>query len=83
MSFSGLQYPVNTTIHYLEANMAILQMLGLSPSEEDKKLKRLVENSYASVRVVGRGTVKIDPKEVRTTQEFKQARKDAKAIVRA
>lgn len=67
----------------MEANMAILRMLGLSPSEEDKKLKQLVENSYTSVRVVGRGTVKIDPKEVRTTQEFKKAREDAKAIVGA
>lgn len=63
--------------------MAILRMLGLSPSEEDKKLKQLVEGSYASLRVVGRGTVKIDPKEVRETREFKKARADAKAIVEA
>lgn len=63
--------------------MALLRMLGLSPSEQDKKLKQLVENSYASVRVVGRGTVKIDPEEVRKTEEFKQARNNARAIVGA
>ncbi len=63
--------------------MALLQMLGLSPSEQDKKLKMLVENSYASVRVVGRGTVKIDPEEVRNTEEFRQARNNARAIVGA
>lgn len=63
--------------------MAILRMLGLSPSEEDKKLKKLVDNTYTSVRVVGRGTVKIDPHEVRNTKEFKKAREDAKAIVGA
>lgn len=63
--------------------MAILRILGLSPSEEDIKLKELVENSYASVRVVGRGTIKIDPREVRRSIEFKKAREDAKAIVEA
>ena len=62
--------------------MTILRMLGLSPSEEDKKLKQLVENSYTSLRVVGRGTVKIDPKEVRNTEEFKRANKAAKDIVK-
>lgn len=63
--------------------MGILTTLGLSPSEDDKKLKELVENSYNSVRVVGRGTVKIDPNEVRKTKEFQKAREDAKAIVGA
>lgn len=61
--------------------MAILRFLGLSPSKEDKKLKRLVENSYDSIRVVGRGTIKIEPQEVRSSAEFKKAREDAKAIV--
>lgn len=63
--------------------MSLLRLLGLSPSEEDKKLKKLVENSYASIRVVGRGTVKIDPNEVRNTKEFQDAREEAKAIVGA
>ncbi len=63
--------------------MSLLRLLGLSPSEEDKKLKKLVENSYSSIRVVGRGTVKIDPNEVRNTKEFQDAREEAKAIVGA
>lgn len=52
-------------------------------SEQDQKLKQLVDGSYTSVRVVGRGTVKIDPEEVRKTPEFKEARKRAKEIVSA
>lgn len=63
--------------------MGILKALGLAPSERDKKLKELVARSYVSVRVVGRGTVNIDPQEVRLSDEFKQARKQAKAIVEA
>ena len=63
--------------------MSILRMLGLAPTESDKRLKELVSNSYNSVRVVGRGTVRIDPKEVRQTKEFKKALGQAKAIVQS
>jgi hypothetical protein len=63
--------------------MKLLQILGLSPSEQDEKLKKLVNNSYKSVRIVGRGTVKIDPKEVRDTEEFQKARREAMEIVGA
>ena len=63
--------------------MKLLQILGLSPSEQDEKLKKLVNNSYKSVRIVGRGTVKIDPKEVRETEEFQKARREAMEIVGA
>lgn len=62
---------------------ALLRMLGLVPSEEDKKLRSLVDNSYKSVRVVGRGTIRIDPKEVSDSKEFKDAREEAKKIVGA
>lgn len=51
----------------------ILIYLGFAPSEQDKKLRALVENSYTSLRVVGRGTVRIDPDEVRQSEEFKRA----------
>ncbi len=64
-------------------SMRILKALGLAPSERDKKLKELVSRSYSSVQVVGRGTVKVDPREVRLSDEFKDARKLAKAIVGA
>lgn len=61
--------------------MGLLRALGLARSEEDKRLKALVSQSYSSVRVVGRGTVKIDPCEVSDTSEFKQAREQARLIV--
>lgn len=61
----------------------ILVSLGLAPSEHDIKLRELVNKSYKSVRVVGRGTVMIDPAEVAATPEFKAARKRAGEIVRA
>jgi hypothetical protein len=59
------------------------KMLGLAPDKDDERLKELVNKSYKSVKVVGRGTIRIDPKEVRETEEFKKARKQAKAIVGA
>lgn len=63
--------------------MGILKALGLAPSERDKKLKELVTRSYTSLRVVGRGTVTIDPREVRLSKEFREARALAKVIVDA
>lgn len=62
--------------------MSLFVKLGLAPSERDKRLKRLIDNSYPSIRVVGRGTVKIDPNEVRSTPEFKIARARAEQIVK-
>ena len=61
--------------------MSFLQKIGLAPSDDDKKLKSLVESSYKSVRVIGRGTIKIDPAEIRSSSEFKSAREKAKRIV--
>lgn len=61
--------------------MSLFSWLGLTPSDADKKLKQLVQNSYESVQVVGRGTVKIDPQEVRNSVEFRRARAQAKIIV--
>ncbi len=60
----------------------LLISLGLAPSAQDIKLRDLVNRSYKSVRVVGRGTVKIDPAEVVATPEFKAARAQAADIVR-
>lgn len=44
-------------------------------------LKRIVKGTYKSAKVVGRGTIRIDPKEVRKSPEFKDALKKAKEIV--
>ena len=52
-------------------------------SDRDQKLKDLVANSYDSVRVVGRGTIRIDPREVSGSKEFSRAREQARAIVQA
>ena len=59
----------------------ILVSLGLAPSDSDIKLRDLVNKSYKSVRVVGRGTIKIDPGEVAATPAFKEAREKAGKIV--
>ena len=59
----------------------VLQLLGLAPTEQDKKLIALVNQGYCSTRVVGRGTVKIDPHEVNQCEHVKQARRYAKNIV--
>lgn len=59
----------------------LLKLLGLAPSQRDLELKELVENSYRSVQVVGRGTIKIDPQEVRRSPEFQAALRQARAIV--
>ena len=61
--------------------MSVLKWLGLGPNQREERLKNLVSHSYNSVRVVGRGTVKIDPKEIRNSSEFKRARGLAKNIV--
>lgn len=50
----------------------LLRQIGLFPSEEDRKLKALIDSSYKSLVVVGRGTIHIDPEEVRKTKEFKE-----------
>ena len=46
-----------------------------------KSLRQLISETYKTARVVGRGTVKIDPSEVSSTEEFKQAKKKARDIV--
>jgi hypothetical protein len=62
---------------------SLLSLLGLAPTERDREIAQLVKNSYKSVRVVGRGTIKIDAKEVRDSPEFQRALQRAQAIVEA
>lgn len=63
--------------------MKLLVLLGLAPSKNDEKIQELVVNSYKNVRVVGRGTVKIDASEVLNSRQFKEACKDARRLVTA
>lgn len=65
-----------------EYGMSFLRILGLAPTERDERMKNLVSGSYNSVKVIGRGTVQIDPQEVRSSAEFKRARRQAEAIVK-
>lgn len=60
---------------------AILRWLGMVPTEEDEKLKTLVDASYKHIRVSPRGRLSIDPKEVAQTPEFKQALQQAKLLI--
>lgn len=60
---------------------AFLIWIGLSPSKSDLALQQLVNSSYESVEVIGRRTIRIDPKEVISTKEWKEARQQAKSIV--
>lgn len=62
--------------------MSFLSKLGLAPDKEDKRLKELVKSSYKKVKVVGRGTIRIDPTEVSSSQEFKDAQEKARILVR-
>lgn len=48
-----------------------------------KNLRQLISQTYKSARVIGRGGIKVDPSEVSSTKEFKQAKKKAKEIVEA
>lgn len=49
--------------------------------ENDESLIELVNNSYSTLRVVGRGTIMIEPSEVYESVEFKEAQVKAKNIV--
>lgn len=61
----------------------LLRLLGLAPSARDREIAQLVKNSYKSVRVVGRGTIKIDAQEVFDSPEFQWALQRAQEIVDA
>ena len=59
----------------------ILQKLGLYPTDEDRKISDMVSNSWKSLKVSRRGTITIDPAEVRASPEFQNDLKRAKEIV--
>lgn len=58
----------------------IFQWLGLSPTEEDKKISAMIKNGYPS-KVVGRGTIMIDESAVLDDENFQKMRGLAKKIV--
>lgn len=58
-----------------------MALFDIFRSKQTLRLIDLVKRSYKSVRVVGRGTIKIDPAEIRATPEFKEAQRKAAEIV--
>lgn len=60
---------------------AFYSVLDFFSVETDNYIKTLVKNSYNSLRVVGRGTVRIDPKEVAKTKEFFATKQRAAEII--
>jgi hypothetical protein len=52
-----------------------------APSAEEQKLAKTINDSYKSLRVVGRGTIRIDPEEVFDSPEFKQDLDRAKRLI--
>lgn len=60
---------------------AFYSILDFFSVETDNYIKTLVKNSYNSLRIVGRGTVLIDPKEVAKTKEFIAAKQRAAEII--
>lgn len=59
----------------------ILHIIRPNKDEYEQDLVNLVNNTYKSTRVVGRGTVRTDPNEVSSTESFQEAKKKAKQIV--
>ncbi|WP_130413123.1 hypothetical protein [Fluviicoccus keumensis] len=57
-------------------------LLGLSPSDDERKVMETVKKSYSSLRVVGRGTVVINPADVIKDDNFKVYYKKAAEIVK-
>ncbi len=51
-------------------------------SKEDEEIIQLVSNSWRTLRVVGRGTLTVDPEEIRNSQEYKDGLKRMEAIFR-
>lgn len=67
----------------MEMMMKILKTLGFKQTETDKRLMKLINETYDNTRVVGRGTLKISPSEVVKSSDFKKAQARAKKIVMA
>lgn len=61
--------------------MSLLRIFHFKRSKEDEELIRLVRDGFKSARVVGRGRLAVDPREVRDSPEFKEAMAKAQKIV--
>ncbi|EIU0497351.1 hypothetical protein L3008_004694, partial [Escherichia coli] len=59
----------------------IARFFGFAPDESEMKMIEEIRNSYKSLEVVGRGTVRIDPKEVRQDPAFIAFVEKAKGLI--
>lgn len=60
----------------------IAQFFGFAPDEREMKMIEEIKNSYKSLEVVGRGTIRIDPNEVRQDPGFIEFVEKAKVLVK-
>lgn len=56
------------------------RLTSILRSKEDEEITQLVNNSWRTLRVVGRGTLRVDPEEVRNSPEFKDAMKRLESL---
>lgn len=61
---------------------SLLISLGLMHSEEEQRMIDLIQKCPYNIRIGERGSLRIDPREVRNSKEFKEALIEAKQIVR-
>ncbi|MCL6381632.1 MULTISPECIES: hypothetical protein [Pectobacterium] len=65
----------------MKKNNRIAKFFGFAPDESEMQMIEEIRNSYKSLEVVGRGTVRIDPKEVRQDPAFIAFVEKAKMLV--
>lgn len=63
--------------------MSLWASLGLAPSEEDKRIKRLVDSSRDHVTVLGKCTVVRNYDHLKGSEELEEDRERAKRLVQA
>lgn len=59
----------------------VAQTFGFAPSDDEIEMVEKIRNSYKSIEVVGRGTVRIDANEVRNDPVFIEYALKAKSLV--
>ncbi|VTQ59417.1 Uncharacterised protein [Campylobacter jejuni] len=59
----------------------LMIFLGLAPDNNEMEMVKKIRDSYSSLEVVGRGTVRISAKEIRQDPAFKKLSVRAQRIV--
>ena len=58
------------------------RLTSILRSKEDEELMQLVNNSWRTLRVVGRGTLTVDPEEILNSPEYKDALRRLEPLVK-